>query len=142
MPDFDGSELEFWIGAWAVSWGTSGAGTNRIERILGGHVLHEQFEGRDENDGLVGESWSVFDSKRNVWRQTWVDDQGGYLELVGGRVDDWFAFEREAPEVAKNARQRMVFRDVTPGAFRWTWESSPDAGTTWQTRWEIAYRRS
>jgi len=142
MPEFDGSELDFWIGEWDVSWGSAGRGTNRIERTLGGHVLHERFEGRDETNGLVGESWSVFDPKRRLWRQTWVDDQGGYLDLVGGRVDEAFAFERAAPEVGPAARQRMVFREVTPTAFRWTWEASPDGGGTWQVRWEIAYRRS
>lgn len=75
-----------------------------------------------------------------MWRQTWVDDQGGYLDLVGARVNGWFAFEREAPEHGEAARQRMVFRDVQPDRLRWTWEFSPD-GATWVVRWEIAYRR-
>lgn len=36
----------------------------------------------------------------------------------------------------------MVFRDVTPGGFHWVWEASADGGATWQSRWEIDYRRS
>lgn len=36
----------------------------------------------------------------------------------------------------------MVFRDVEPDGFRWTWELSLDAGATWEVRWEIAYRRA
>ena len=137
---FDGSELDFWLGRWSVSW-AGGEGTNRLERILGGKVIHEQFKGGDADSRLHGQSWSVFDPERRLWRQTWVDDQGGYLDLVGDRVDAWFAFVRQAPERGPNARQRMVFRDVEANRFRWTWELSLDGGTTWEARWEIAYLR-
>jgi hypothetical protein len=36
----------------------------------------------------------------------------------------------------------MVYRDVRPDRFRWTWEFSPDDGVSWAVRWEIAYRRT
>ena len=148
---FTGSELDFWLGTWDVTWdGEHGA--NRLERILGDAVIHEQFEQATErvedgasetaSDTLVGESWSVFEPARALWRQTWVDNQGGYLDLVGDRVDGWFAFVRSAPERGERARQRMVFRDVQPDQFRWTWELSLDDGATWEVRWEIAYRRA
>ncbi len=61
VNEFDGGELDFWLGTWDVSWGEHGGGTNRIARILGDHVIHEQFDGRGETARLVGESWSVFD---------------------------------------------------------------------------------
>jgi hypothetical protein len=141
-PADDGTELDFWIGTWAVSWTGVGRGTNRIGRILGDHVIHERFEGADEDAELHGESWSVFDAERRLWRQTWVDDQGTYLDLVGERVDGWFAFVRSAPERGPGARQRMVFRDVDADGFRWTWEASADDGVSWTVRWEIDYRRA
>lgn len=140
---FDGTELDFWLGDWQVSW-DGGHGTNRLTRILGDRVLLEEFEEAPPADGtaaLHGRSWSVFDADRRLWRQTWVDDQGSYLDLVGETVDGCFAFSRAAPERGPMARQRMVFRDVGPDRFRWTWESSPDDGATWVTRWEIAYTR-
>jgi hypothetical protein len=141
--EFDGSELDFWLGDWAVSW-DGGAGTNRLERILGGHVIHEQFVGVSSDDAstLRGQSWSVFEPARKLWRQTWVDDQGGYFDLVGGRVDDSFAFARDAPERGEQARQRMVFREIEADRFRWTWELSVNGGGTWEVCWEIAYRRA
>jgi hypothetical protein len=43
-PADDGTELDFWIGTWAVSWTGVGRGTNRIGWILGDHVIHERFE--------------------------------------------------------------------------------------------------
>ena len=139
---FDGSELDFWLGAWNVTW-DGGHGTNRLERILDDRVIHERFEEApgDPDGALIGESWSVFDRKRGLWRQTWVDNQGGYLDLVGELADGWFSFSRDASELGPNARQRMVFRDVEADRFRWTWELSRDRGATWEVRWEIDYRR-
>ena len=140
--DFDGSELDFWLGIWSVSWRDGGHGTNELTRILGNKVIDEHFRGASPRGTLEGRSWSVYDPDRRLWRQTWVDDSGSYLDLVGERVDGWFAFGRAAPELGDRGRQRMVFRDVAPDAFRWTWEASLDHGTTWETRWEIAYRRA
>ena len=140
---FDGTELDFWLGEWECTW-EGGQGSNRLERDFGGKVIHEHFFAEPDLDGtgaLRGESWSVFSPKRALWRQTWVDDQGSYFDLVGDRVDGWFAFVRAAPEIGPEGRQRMVFRDITPDAFRWTWEASEDGGATWMLRWEIAYRR-
>ena len=141
---FDGTELDFWLGAWDATW-EGGHGTNRLRRILRDRVVLEEFDEAEESGGdeaLHGRSWSVFDPDRHAWRQTWVDDQGSYLELVGTRVDGWFSFERAAPERGPDVRQRMVFRDVTADAFRWTWESSLDAGASWVVRWAIDYRRT
>jgi hypothetical protein len=145
---FDGTELGFWLGEWDLTW-EGGHGTNRISRTLRDRVILEEFEEASDSgsatdggaDALHGRSWSVFDPDRRLWRQTWVDDQGSYLDLVGGRAEGCFTFERAAPERGDRARQRMVFRDVTPEAFRWTWESSPDDGATWILRWAIDYRR-
>jgi len=143
---FDGTELDFWLGAWNATW-EGGHGTNRLARILGGRVIHEQFEEVQDssNDGsgaLHGQSWSMFDPKLGLWRQTWVDDQGGWFDLVGEQADGCFAFVRAAPEIGPEVRQRMVFRDVAADRFRWTWELSRDDGATWAVRWEIDYRRA
>jgi hypothetical protein len=138
---FDGTELDFWIGDWDARWGEAGRGTNRLTRILNDKVIREDFSGGGPNGHLVGLSLSVFDAHQGVWHQTWVDDSGGYIELLGGRADGCFSFWREAHEVGPTARQRMVFRDVQSGSFRWTWELSEDGGTTWTIRWDIAYTR-
>lgn len=70
-----------------------------------------------------------------------IHDAGSYFDFVGDRVDGSFAFVREAPELGDGGRQRMVFRDIEPSRFRWTWERSLDGGATWELRWEIGYRR-
>src|SRR5687767_3406701 len=98
---FDGTELDFWLGDWEARWGAAGRGTNSLRRILADRVIEEDFRGTGTGGSLHGRSWSVFDPERGVWRQTWVDDQGGYIELVGERVDGCFAFGRSAPELGE-----------------------------------------
>lgn len=137
----DGTELDFWLGDWDVRWGDEGSGVNHLSRILGGHVIREEFSGGGPRGRLEGLSLSVYDPDRRLWRQTWVDDQGSYLDFVGDRMDGDFVFRRHAVELGPDSEQRMVFRDIRPDGFRWTWEESPDAGATWVVRWEIAYLR-
>ncbi|MEO5704290.1 MAG: hypothetical protein ABIZ52_01805 [Candidatus Limnocylindrales bacterium] len=142
---FDGTELDFWLGTWEGTWADGGRGTNTITRKLRDRVVLEQFEESVESGGegaLHGRSWSVFNADHGAWRQTWVDDHGAYLDFTGERVDGLFAFARSAPELGPDVLQRMVFRDVEPDGFRWTWEASLDGGTTWAVNWEIAYRRA
>lgn len=139
-PD-DGTELDFWLGEWDVTWGDDGRGTNRLSRILGGRVILEEFSGSSSRGSLEGRSFSVFDPERRVWRQTWVDDQGSYLDFVGDRDDGDFVFRRHAPELGPNAEQRMVFRDVTLDSFHWRWERSDDGWQTSEVVWAIDYRR-
>ena len=143
MTGFDGHELDFWLGAWTCTW-SGGHGTNRLTRILDERVILEEFDEIAPGDAteLHGRSWSVYEPKLGLWRQTWVDDQGGYYDLVGEVVEGCFAFVRAAPELGPRARQRMVFRDVAADRFRWTWELSRDDGETYATRWEIDYRRA
>ena len=138
----DGTELDFWIGSWTARWDEAGRGTNRISRILADRVVFEEFEGAGKQDRLVGRSYSVYDPERHLSRQTWVDDHGSYLDFVGTDVDGWFSFHRRAPESGPRAEQRMVFRDISGEAFRWTWEASDDGGAAWAVTWEIDYRRA
>ena len=134
--------LDFWIGEWLLSWAGGGEGTNRIQRILGDRVIEESFEGRDPDGSLHGRSVSVRDVADGRWRQTWVDSNGAYLELVGVEVDGRIGFQRETTIDGRPVVQRMVWLDVSDGAFRWQWQRSHDGGDSWTVVWEIDYRRA
>jgi hypothetical protein len=134
--------LDFWLGDWIVSWADGGHGTNTIRRILDGRAIEESFDGTDADSTLLGRSLSVRDAADGRWRQTWVDSNGSYLDLVGVEVDGRIAFQREATVGGVAVVQRMVWLDVTPDAFRWQWQRSPDGGATWEVAWEIDYRRA
>ena len=60
-------------------------------------------------------SVSTYDARRKVWRQTWVDNQAGYLDFEGGRFDGpapQLVLSRSAVINGQPVRQRMVFRDI------------------------------
>lgn len=134
-------QFDFWVGDWDLTW-EGGKGTNSIEAILGGCVIQENFDGRDaEGKGLMGMSHSVYSPAKGKWLQTWVDNQGGYLDFEGGWSDGKMTLSREATRNGQTFLQRMVFQNITEDAFDWNWERSDDGGETWKTNWAIRYVR-
>ena len=139
-------QLDFWLGTWSVSWtepdGTRREGVNVVERVLGGCVVEERFEGPVEGRPYAGRRWSMWVPGERRWRQQWVDNGGSWLDFTGERSAGRMVFERETtlPD-GRRVRQRMVFRDLARDSFVWDWETSSDAGTTWRNRWRIDYRR-
>ncbi|HKU28390.1 MAG TPA: hypothetical protein VJQ54_23175 [Candidatus Sulfotelmatobacter sp.] len=139
-------QLDFWVGDWDLTWpgqkaNEIGHGTNSIKRILDGCVVQENFSG-GESMHLRGSSVSTFDSRSNRWKQTWVDNEGGYLDFVGEFKGGQMILQREAmrPNGSK-VLQRMVWKNITPNEFDWSWEASGDGGKTWQVNWPIHYKR-
>jgi hypothetical protein len=129
-------EFDFWLGEWNVHWGDK-QGTNRVESVLDGAVIQENFDG----DGLIGTSMSVFSREDQRWHQTWVDNTGSYLDFVGEFADGKMILSRNGVVEGKPVRQRMVWHDITPNAFLWSWERSDDEGKTWRELWKLEYKR-
>ena len=136
----NGSELDFWLGSWHARW-NGGEGTNTITRELDRKVVVERFEGRPAME-LAGFSVSVFDAEADLWRQTWVDDNGSYFALTGGNVGDTFVLQMSMVRGGVPIELRMVFCEIEADSFRWLWERSKDGGVTWDPAWEIAYTRT
>jgi Protein of unknown function (DUF1579) len=139
-------QLEFWVGEWELTWpgtspGETAHGANSIRRILDGCIVQENFSG-GEAMHLRGQSVSVFDIHSGKWKQTWVDNEGGYLDFVGEFEDGQMVLAREAtrPDGSK-ALQRMVFKNIAHDEFDWSWEGSKDGGKTWTVLWPIHYKR-
>ena len=135
----DAHSFDFWLGTWRCTW-DGGEGTNTITRTLDDHVILERFTAAGA-EPFEGMSMSVFDPAQG-WRQTWVDSNGSYWHFVGGHDEAGdLCFTTPGPVDAERLVKRMVFSDITPDAFAWRWESSPDA-VTWTQRWAIDYRRA
>ncbi len=130
-------QFDFWLGDWELTWGENMHGTNRIERIMDGAVIQENFEGA----GYTGMSVSVFSKEDNRWRQTWVDSSGSYLDFVGEFVDGKMILIRNGVVEEKPVKQRMIWYDITDNDFQWNWERSDDKGASWQIIWKIQYQR-
>jgi len=143
-PEF--RQLDFWLGEWDVRWDATkdmeaGSGTNTVTRVLGGCVVQEDFVGGPSTGGLVGRSVSIFHAPTQRWRQTWVDNQGGHFALVGGPEGQRFVLTASRAADAVPA-QRMVFEDITERRLTWRWQTTADAGATWNDQWVIHYTRT
>lgn len=136
----DATDFDFWLGEWRGEWGEGLTCVNRVSRSLDDRVILEEFRS-DPPEPLLGMSVSVYDERLELWRQTWVDSEGSYIDLVGAPAGDTaMTLEHAGTLDGEPAAYRMRFLDVTEAAFRWEWEVSRD-GTAWEPRWTIAYRR-
>lgn len=138
------SQFDFWVGDWEANFkggdGKPAKSRNRVSRILDGCVILEQFDG-PPGTPLIGHSVSTWDRAAGRWKQTWVDNAGSYLDFVGEWRDGKMILGREVERKGKRVRQRMVWQDIKPEAFKWLWQRSDDEGASWKTLWEIDYRR-
>ncbi len=134
-------QLDFWLGDWDARWdaspsGPAGHGSNHITRTYGGCVTEEHFEGGP----LAGHSVSTYFGGSKTWRQTWVDNQGSYIDLEGG-PDGKGNFVLTTLARPGNAKaNRMVFADIAPNSFVWHWQATQD-GKNWSDSWVIRYTR-
>jgi hypothetical protein len=131
-------QLDFWIGDWDCTWGENGVGSNSIRAILDGCVIEEHFDANPTAD-FRGQSLSMYNAVLGRWEQTWVDNAGNSWALTGGMENGRMIFGCD--EVGASAKLRMVFFDIEPDRFEWTWERSEDEGRTWNVQWQIHYRR-
>ena len=139
-------QLDFWVGDWdaefALPGGKTGHAVNRITRNeYGDCVIAEHFEQADI--GYVGASHSTYDPARKKWVQTWVDNGGAYITLVGGPVegkDYSFELVTVEPNGPKQTWSRMIWQDVKPDSFTWRWQARQADGS-WADSWVIKYTR-
>jgi len=141
----EASQFDFWVGDWIATWGDTLHGSNHIEKMFGNCTIHENFS--DPNSNFLGQSWSVYNNSSKLWQQTWVDNQGGYIVLTGGMVGDSLVLttaERSVPvklSASGKIMSRMVYYNIRPDSFDWSWEASTDNGKTWKQNWLIHYHR-
>jgi hypothetical protein len=109
-------QLDFWVGNWALSYDQGpnkpkGKAQNTITRQdFGNCVITEHFT----MPAFNGTSLSTFHKPIGKWRQTWVDDQGGYYDLIGGPApkgaDYDFGLELVHPDGIKVPYLRMIWQ--------------------------------
>lgn len=133
-------QFDFWLGSWQVSENGKPAGTNRIERLLDGCALLENWVG---SDGSGGHSLNFYDPKRGLWQQTWIDKSAGVLNLTGrfagGRMV--LSGDSRAPGSQRKIRDRITWTPNADGTVRQLWDRSTDGGRTWQIIFDGLYRR-
>ena len=139
-------QFDFWVGKWEVH--PNGAGNiiahSLIEKLYTGCAIRENWMplGKEANGG--GGSLSLYDSRLNRWRQTWVDSTGTRVDLDGGFANGvmtitglWANFAGPG----KDALVRMHYQQQPDSQVRQWAESSSDEGKTWQPAFDFLYRR-
>ena len=140
-------QLDFWVGEWTATWdnanGTKGTGKNRITKDeYGSCVITEHFAADDGS--LKGHSVSTYFKSAGEWRQTWVDNQGGYFDLFGGpKQDPASKFGLETYRRSQQAPfRRMLWQDVKSDSFTWRWQGKAKVEEEWKDQWVIHYSRA
>lgn len=132
-------QFDFWIGDWEVYVGDKLAGTNRIDRILDGCVLQENWVG---SRGGKGNSFNIYDQATGQWVQTWVDNSGLLVQFRGTYADGKMSLSGSSVGPKGEPTQtKLTFWNNPDGTVRQLWESSSDAGKTWTVMFDGLYRR-
>ena len=137
-------QFDFWLGQWEVT-NPAGklAGHSRIESILGGCVLLENWE---SPSGVSGKSFNIYNADTANWEQFWVDNSGSRLHLSGGLQEGRMVLQgaQDKPNAQSGLRQheRITWTPNADGSVRQLWETSTDDGKTWTVSFDGLYRRA
>jgi hypothetical protein len=133
-------QFDFWIGDWdafVVDKPELPVARNRVTRILEGCVLLEVYEGAN---GVVGQSFSIYDASRNLWHQSWVTNRGELLIIEGGMRRGEMVFS--GADRTKEGKKRLVRGTWKPveGGVRETAVRSTDCGKKWDPWFDLVFR--
>ena len=142
-------DFDFWVGSWDLvvrappapgqPWAEA-KGTNQIDSTYAGCVIEEHFRADGPGGFWQGHSVSAFQNGK--WRQTWVDDAGGFIALIGGWDGKQLELRGEPREQnGKTIVMRMVFSDISRDKLHWSWERSEDVGRAFVPIMTIDYQR-
>ena len=133
-------QFDFFEGDWDtynVTDSTKIVARNRVTPMLDGCAVREEYS---QNDGMRGESFSVYDASRRAWHQSWVTNRGTLLLLDGGLVNgrmEFTAAQRAADGSSSLVRVAWWTKGKT---VRERAEESKDAGATWTPMFDIVFR--
>ncbi len=139
-PPAEARQFDFWIGEWnVVTPAGAQAGTSRIEKILGGCALLENWTSAGGSDG---KSFNVYDPKKQEWRQHWIDDSGVETFYAGTFADKCMSLTSDQLDAdGKQRLHRMRFFDLGAEGVRQWGEVSDDRGANWKTEFDLFYKR-
>lgn len=133
-------DFDFWVGDWDV-FDVSDPKTKvakvRVDRILGGCVLREDYQ---DTSGHKGQSFSIYDVSQKAWHQSWVTNRGQLLLLDGGLQSGNMVLR--AVEHLGDGKEKHIRGTWAPveGGVRETALTSTDGGKTWGSWFDLIFR--
>ncbi len=134
-------QFDFWIGQWDVvqEVGETASAFNEISAIVQGCALKEQYH---TQSGFSGESLNWYDPQLGQWRQTWVDNAGTVLQLVGGlnvAGEMVLSGNQRRDEHGEPILDRITWTPQSDGSVVQLWQTSLDEGATWSQLFRGTY---
>jgi hypothetical protein len=133
--------LDFWLGEWRVESAGREVGRNRITREQGGCVVVERWRSSASSEGM---SMNFFSPTTGRWHQTWVDNGGTVLQLVGTVDSAAMIYRGETRTARGHFVHRLSLRARADGTVHQLWEAWPVADTSASARrvaFDGIYRR-
>jgi ketosteroid isomerase-like protein len=133
-------QFDFWIGDWNAYDADNPdkvVAHLRVNAILDGCVLREEYKG---TDGHEGQSFTIYDATRKVWHQTWVTNSGRLLTIEGTFQNNGMVLSG-ADQTADGTERRVrgVWKPEKDGV-RESAVTSIDGGKTWKPWFDIIFR--
>ena len=134
-------QFDFWVGDWEVTTADGAiAGTNRVEKILDGCVIKENWVGTGD---MRGESYNIFSQRRGKWHQSWVDTTGRLLLLEGGLEGGKMVLSGQMPgQDGKMVRHEISWEALGNGHVKQHWRASRDRRKSWDDLFVGFYARN
>ena len=135
-------QFDFWLGDWqAVDTAGNVLGHNHIVRMQDSCVIQENWS--SARGPYTGTSYNFYHSGEKVWKQLWLDNQGGYLELEGKFEDGNMVLWSQSltDQQGRSYRNRITWTPLDDGRVRQHWQVTYDDGDTWQTAFDGYYER-
>jgi hypothetical protein len=134
-------QMDFWVGDWDVYDDKSQLqGRNLIEKVLGGCALQEYYI---DVSGLRATSFSMYDTSRKVWNQTYISTFGTLLSVEGYlQGKSMIMIGTHLTNEGRVALHRMIWTPNDDGTAYQLWNYSKDGGKTWETIYEGFLRKA
>ncbi len=136
-------KLDFWVGDWNVMAGDTKVGDNKIEKLLNGCLIQENWKG---SSGGEGKSWFFYDAITKQWKQIWITQNstrpGGLKEkiLIKEFEEGGVRFQGKYPNTDGNTIfDRTTLTPQSDGSVRQLIEISTDEGKTWKPTFDAEY---
>ncbi len=130
--DPEDHQFDFWLGQWNFSVGSATTGgTNDITAEGRGCLIEEHY--RDAT-GAPGRSTSLFSRLDGKWHQTYIDQRGTRLVLIG-------TWDGTRMVLYQTPTTRFLWQQTSPTVVRYWQETTSDSGATWSVPFDSNYSR-
>lgn len=132
-------QFDFWIGEWVVTSQGQPVATSKIQSIVDGCVIYEQYS---QSDVYTGQSFNFYNFSTGKWQQTWIDSVGNVSEFSGVYKDG--AMHYDGASYLQNGSKvlrKMIVYNLGKDRVRQYSERSTDDGKTWSVAYDFIYIR-